>query len=275
MRSIACIGDWGYDTIPKFAKEALIHIDDIFLLGDNFYPDGVDSENDEQWTTKLKNFFPMGKKKHVVLGNHDYLGNVHAQLLYTFAPDYFSWHLPHYFHDEKDFENDAHFFFLDTALLSLQYTTNLLRACNIQNERLQKYFFLVEQFADQQKTWLIDQLSRSKLKWKILVGHYPVVSGGKHGISTELFEFIHFICKKFHIDYYISGHEHNVQFLQKFNTNFIISGGLQHNYNVMSIPETVFCTEDPSFVQLEVQKKNICTYLISDKGKQLLFFHSK
>ena len=275
MRIIACLGDWGYDTIPKFAKEALSVIDDIFLLGDNFYPNGVNSENDDQWTTKLKNFFPLGKKKYVVLGNHDYLGNVHAQLLYTFAPDYFSWHFPHFFYDEKDLQNDAHFFFMDTALLSLTYTTHLLRACNVDEEKLQKYFFLVDQFAEQQKTWLFDQLSRSKSKWKIILGHYPVVSGGKHQISKEIFDFFHYVCKRFKIDYYICGHEHNVQVLEKFDTKFIVTGGLQHNYDVSLIPETIFCTSEPGFIQIELQKQNISTYIVSEKGKKLLYFHSK
>jgi tartrate-resistant acid phosphatase type 5 len=275
MKTIACIGDWGYDAIPEYVTKSLQSVDCLFLLGDNFYPSGVESLEDEQWKNKLHEHFPIGKRKYVVLGNHDYLGNVYAQIMYTFCKDYFSWYFPHFFYDEKDKVNDAHYFFIDTALLAPQYTLKMLHACNIDDHYLQIYYFLLDHFATKQREWIIKELERSTSKWKLIMGHYPAISGGKHQISNEIFTFIKDLCTKYSIDYYISGHEHNVQFLQKFNTHFIVSAGLHHTYPVEKIPDTTFCTSESGYIQLEVSPRYILTYVVNEKQKFLVHVNYK
>ena len=275
MKRIACMGDWGYEELPAFIYDALKKVDCLFLLGDNFYPSGVTSVDDEQWEKKLKNFFPMEKRKYVVLGNHDYLGDVYAQILYSFSKTYFSWYFPHFYYDEVDRENDAHYFFIDTALLSPQYTLHLLHACNIDPHYLQIYYFLLDHFAVRQREWIEQKVKQSDSKWKMIMGHYPVVSGGKHQISEEVYGFIKYLCETNSIDYYISGHEHNIQYLQKFNTHFIVTGGLSHNYPVETIAETHFCSFDAGFVELEVHKEKVLSYVVQEHGKFLLHVNYK
>lgn len=275
MKTIACIGDWGYETLPDFIRHSLKDVDCLFLLGDNFYPSGVESLDDEQWEKKLRKHFPPEKRKYVVLGNHDYLGDVYAQIQYTFSKKYFTWYFPHFYYDEKDNENDAHFFFIDTALLAPQYTLNLLHSCNINEHYLQIYYFLIDHFAMKQREWIVRELKRSTAKWKLIVGHYPVLSGGRHQISNELYTFIKDLCKNYSIDYYISGHEHNVQLLQSFGTNFIISAGLNHTYEVEKTGQTKFCTDEKGYIQLELSRKHILTYFVTADQRFLLHVNCK
>lgn len=275
-KKIICIGDWGYDVMDNdiIKKINEKNYNEIFLLGDNFYFNGVENENDEQWNTKLKKYFPKHIKKCVVLGNHDYLGNVHCQLSYTFNPSYFSWYLPHFYYDIVDNKSSCHFFFIDTQLLTLEYTLNLSNACNISSEKLQNFLKLYDIFHQTQKDWLLNSLKKCKSKWKFVIGHYPVISGGPHLISNELSSFLLPLFKKYKVDFYISGHDHNNQVLKKNKTIFLISGGTSFNVMPKKIKETVFATDKKGFLQLNTSLNKIDIEFVQPKNKNLLLFSS-
>ena len=79
------VGDIGsYNDITSVIFKNIIdnsNSDDIIiLLGDNFYPNGIKSINDINWE-KFNNLnIPIAT--YSVLGNHDYLGNINAQIEY-------------------------------------------------------------------------------------------------------------------------------------------------------------------------------------------------
>ena len=69
----------------------------------------------------------------------------------TFSSKYFSWYLPHYFYDVKDELNSIHYIHIDTQLLSLYYTSNMLSSCNVDEKYLQKYYKIYDIYQLEQK----------------------------------------------------------------------------------------------------------------------------
>lgn len=194
----------------------------IFLLGDNFYPDGVSSINDEQWLNfKNTNIdFPI----YAILGNHDYLGNVKAQIEYNKN----NWNLPNFYY-KKTFDN-IDFFFIDTSIIlpnfsNIDYT---IVKSKLGHEPLE--------YCKKMLDWLEDELTKTK-NYKIVVGHYPISSLGIYGINKKLFIKLFPIFKKYDVKYYISGHDHNLQIVDIFTVGFemkqIISAGTSHLYPII------------------------------------------
>lgn len=273
-KKIICIGDWGYDTIDEDILKEIRRqkYDEIFLMGDNFYFNGVESDKDEQWDNKLKKYFPKHVKKFVVLGNHDYLGDVHSQLYYTFNSSYFSWYLPHFYYDNIDEETSCHYFFIDTQLLTLEYTLNLSKACNISPIKLQNFLKLYNIFNQTQKDWLENSLRKSKSKWKFVIGHYPVISGGPHELSIELSTFLLPLLKKYNVDFYLSGHDHNNQVLKKDDTVFLISGGTSFTVPPSNRKETIFSSDKKGYIQLNTSINQIDIEFVQPKKNNTLLF---
>ena len=50
-----------------------------------------------------------------------------------------------------------------------------------------------------------------KSDWKIVFGHYPCHSGGHYGGFDSIREKVLPIMKKYNVDMYLAGHDHNLQ----------------------------------------------------------------
>ena len=188
-------------------------------LGDNFYNEGVESVDDPQFETKFEApyaeiTFPF----YVVLGNHDYgelsidLFRVPYQVEYTTRST--KWNMPNEFYTKS--HEHALFIGLDTNAIMVE---SILGDSG-------------------QETWLAGIHSTNEAMWTVAFGHHPYVSNGRHGNagSYEGLPFIPIvsgdsikdffdaqICGK--VDVYISGHDHNRQWLQPTcGTEFIVSG---------------------------------------------------
>lgn len=268
MKEIFCIGDWGDLNkdlnIQNYIQKS--NVEEFYLLGDNFYPDGIKSLDDSQWELKLKSLFPTHKKKYVCLGNHDYLGNVFSQIEKTFQSNNYNWNLPYFYHDIIDKKNSIHTFFIDTQLFAPEITTMLLLACNISSEKQQEYFGLVYHLQEKQIQWLEEKLKYSSSKWKIICGHYPIYSNGPHIVSNEFQKKIEPLLRKYKVDFYFCGHEHNNQIIYKENTYFIISGGIfsTNSYTIEKISEpTLFSSISQGFFSFHV-----------DRDKMEIYYHN-
>ena len=91
--TVFSIGDWGENTtcfnnitkrMEKLSK--VMNPEFIISAGDNFYPNGVSSVDDNKWYTLLENPFSIFEKKlkiHSCLGDHDWRGNTYSQILRT------------------------------------------------------------------------------------------------------------------------------------------------------------------------------------------------
>ncbi len=197
-------------------------------LGDNIYDSGVSGTDDSQFQTKFE--MPYANVPfpfYVVLGNHDYGGGgagfefwkAEAQVDYTNLST--KWTMPERFYSflsplDVGPQNGPKAIFIGLDTNAIMYSGD----------------------GDQQ-AWLEAQMAQAPAGgWKIGFGHHPYVSNGAHGNAGE-YEgipgipvvsggnvkdfFDDSVCGK--IDLYISGHDHNRQWLEPAcGTEYIVSG---------------------------------------------------
>ena len=208
-------------------------------LGDNFYNEGVESIDDPQFETKFEMpYADIEFPFYVVLGNHDYgelsidLFRVPFQVEYT---DHSSkWDMPNEFYTKS--HEHALFVGLDTNAIMVE---DLLGDSG-------------------QDTWISGVHATNEATWTVAFGHHPYISNGRHGNAGE-YEGIPFIpivsgesvkdffddqiCGK--VDVYISGHDHNRQWLNPTcGTEFIVSGAAAKNTDLAGRGTPTFWEDD-------------------------------
>ncbi|KAK6588593.1 hypothetical protein RS030_4501 [Cryptosporidium xiaoi] len=104
--TVFSIGDWGENTvcfnnITQRMKSLSKTMKPEFIVsaGDNFYPQGVSSVNDDKWNKLLEgpfSIFEHDLKIHSCLGDHDWRGDTYSQILRTNYTDNNRWYLPGY-----------------------------------------------------------------------------------------------------------------------------------------------------------------------------------
>jgi len=168
-------GDWGENSELKQHIKALIEIkkpDAILSLGDNFYNHGISSTTNPMWESHYKRYFST--LFFAILGNHDHLGNIQAQIDYSKLNS--SWIMPHRFYNRsyKEFNLIA----LDTyELAPLESMMNTV-AMKYNPNKTRRIVHLLQQ--ERQLEWLENVLKNNTSKWIIVFGHYPIYSNGCH-----------------------------------------------------------------------------------------------
>lgn len=162
-------------------------------LGDNIYNNGVDSVSDSQFQTKFEQpFAPLNFRFYMVLGNHDYRGNVAAQVAYSKKSR--KWYMPAtYYHFTA---GPVAFFALDT-----------------------------NQPDAKQQQFMQSALKQSKSPWKIAFGHHPRTTNSFYRMtqSPDLRKLVDGFCGQAAL--YLSGHEHDKQHLKAVcGTEYVILG---------------------------------------------------
>jgi tartrate-resistant acid phosphatase type 5 len=78
-----------------------------------------------------------------------------------------------------------------------------------------------------EKKWIDEQLASSTAPWKIACAHHPFFSNGSHGDNGVLQVEWGPIFKKRGLDFYVAGHDHDLQHLQIDNwpISFVQAGG--------------------------------------------------
>jgi len=212
-QSFIAFGDTGTGTVIQYQlantikKECQGDCRGIILLGDIIYPDGIISTKDAQLLTKFE--LPFSKIKnnfYITIGNHDCTGCIECMIDYQKYST--KWIFPSRFYKQSFGNTD--FFIIDS-----------------------------NEFSEQQRKWLESSLNKSKAKWKIVVGHHPLVSydirhKGKQNPYSKTIEKT--ICNK--ADLYISGHDHvMVDLGDRCGVRQIVSGG--GGAPLGSLPQTV------------------------------------
>jgi predicted phosphodiesterase len=278
-KSILCIGDWGHqpsNEMRLFFLNERLRYNEIFLLGDNFYPSGVKSVNDQQWKETLNFLFPLKVPKYACLGNHDYLGNIRAQFDYTrFSKNNSNWNCEGPFYDRLDWETKTHFIFIDTQILAADITIPLLYGCGASSLAIEQYLTFHRKYYEKQLYWLENILKTSKAKYKIACGHYPLFSNGPHFLSHHLQSLLLPLFKKYKLDIYLSGHDHNSQCIQKDGFLSIVAGGLvTEGYGVrQQSKETLFQENEPGvfLLRYHTQTWNVCHVDLKTKTEKVLY----
>uniref|UniRef100_A0A915LV88 Calcineurin-like phosphoesterase domain-containing protein n=1 Tax=Meloidogyne javanica TaxID=6303 RepID=A0A915LV88_MELJA len=218
----------------------------IINLGDNFYMNGVKNINDERFQIEKT----LGVPWFSIPGNHDYHGNIQAEIDYTNRSTRWTfpgknanepWYKIRYEFGAKKLKTTISLDFLMIDTVQLCGMTE-----DVVGDRIINWVFSEsrnsnphtpipdkESFAGQQKDWIIGELNKyisspSSATYVFVAGHYPIYSVGRHGSFYECLKDLDLKMKEAKISAYLSGHDHNLQHLIVENDNkilnYIVSG---------------------------------------------------
>ena len=223
-------GDWGENSELKHHIKEFINLknpDAIISLGDNFYNYGISSTSDTMWETHYKCYF--SKLFFAILGNHDHLGNIQAQIDYSKLHS--SWIMPHRFYNRS--YKECNLIALDTyELAPIESMMNTVAMKNNPNQARKMIKQLQQEY---QLEWLENVLKHNRSKWIIVFGHYPIYSNGCHGNITELHKYVLPLLKKYKVHLYLSGHDHNISYY-KDEVHCLVSGCGSRQSNITTQP---------------------------------------
>lgn len=264
------VGDWGRlgeynqaevgQQMGKYGKD--LDIDFVISTGDHFYPNGIASVEDPQWTESFENIYKAHSLHcdwYPVLGNHDYRGNPEAQLEYSKRSR--RWRLTeHYYTVEKaiDKKTKALFVFLDTPPLIRDYYKELEKT------------HVGGQDTARQYRWLDSVLASSKAEWKIVVGHHHVYTGGKRAPEQpEMVERVKPLLEKYGVQAYFNGHEHDLQVIKRGTVHYFVSGAGSEMRPTGRIEGTLFAAEASGFMAVSMLGDQMLVQVIDHEGKIL------
>ncbi len=197
----------------------------VLMAGDNIYDNGdiarVKATFEEPYAALLK----RGVKFRACLGNHDIrTANGEPQVQYPgFNMDgrYYTYR-----------QNNCQFFALDTN-------------SNVDWQA--------------QLAWLEQQLAASQAPVKIVYGHHPIYSSGHYGTDAAMVKRLTPLFKKYGVQLYINGHEHNYERTAPIDgTIYLVTGhGGAYLRPVGKSKFTEFAISRHGFSLVEVRKNEI------------------
>lgn len=268
------MGDWGRDgffnqrDVAEQMGETAGEIESRFVIstGDNFYPSGVRDLNDFKWVRSFERIYTAPSLRtpwYVVLGNHDWQGNVDAQIEYSDYSD--MWTMPdRYFAREIQIADsvDALFVFIDTTPISDADRSRLYP---------QSYMWRKER----QLAWIDSTLGASNAPWKIVVGHHPVyVASSKYEDDPDLIRELVPIMERHNVQVYFAGHDHNLQHLRIADSdiNYFVSGAGSLTRGVdADDPHALFAVRVPGFMAVSLTPEEMYLKAIDERGHVYYF----
>ncbi|MBA0648424.1 hypothetical protein Goklo_016151 [Gossypium klotzschianum] len=193
---VTVVGRLGQSIVMGKVGEKL-GIDFGISTGDNFYKKGLATPYDPHFKDSFTNIYSansLQKQWYCVLGNHDYRGDVQAQLSPILRKIDSRW---------LCLRNPKHLKFDWRGVIPRnKYLTRVLKELRC-------------------------ALRESVGKWKIVIGHHPIRSIGHHGQTKELITLLLPILEAYNVDMYINGHDHCLQHLSSITSplQFFTSGG--------------------------------------------------
>jgi len=287
--SFAVIGDWGSNNkiqrsvakaMEKVARDN--RVDFVVSTGDNFYANfsrtdeprgGVSDINDPQFEETFQRNF-VGYLRQVpflnVLGNHDYMGNVSAQLQYS-RKDW-RWVLPSRYYSRKITypKGSIRFLFMDTNPYISKYINrprNKRMAVELKSQRGQ---------ADRQYDWLKKKMESNKADWLFVAGHHPAVAVDtlmEHD-ATYYMKWLPSMFTAGGVCAYFSGHVHSQQLGYRKGTMYVLSGAgsrpdlMNPNWKNQGRP-VFFADNTPGFVIVRLSGRTMVITFYGFDGNAL------
>jgi len=263
------IGDWGRDGQSRQREvaqrmggsAAAIGSRFVISVGDNFYEDGVGSVADPQWQSSFERIYTdpaLMTPWHVILGNHDYQGDVAAQIAYSTTSQRWSLPAPYYTRTETLADGTSvAFFFLDTSRYILEY----LRRPKVRVRGQDK---------QAQIDWLERALATSTAAWKIVVGHHQLytVTGQEHDYPEMIGPFKP-LLDRYGVHAYINGHEHNLEHIAVDGVHYITCGAGSATSPVVAPPPGQFASDHHGFMTMRLEAEGLGFSFIDDAGVTL------
>ncbi|XP_027339900.1 purple acid phosphatase 3-like [Abrus precatorius] len=228
--SFVVIGDWGRKggfNQSKVATQmgkvaAKLKVDFVISTGDNFYDDGLTGIDDPAFEASFSKIYTaksLQKQWYNVLGNHDYRGDVEAQLNPVLQKIDNRWICQRSYIVDTEI---AEFFFVDTTPFVDKYFLEPKDHKYDWRGVLPREKYLSKLLKD-----LEIALKGSTANWKIVVAHHPIRSIGHHGDTQELKKQLLPILEANNVDMYINGHDHCLEHISSTSSQiqYLTSGG--------------------------------------------------
>ncbi len=270
------MGDWGRNgedhqkqvaaQMGKTAADCRAQF--IIAAGDNFYPRGVISEFDPLFRYSFEDIytaFSLQWDWYPVLGNHDYGGNPDAEVAYTKISR--RWKMPSRYYAKKfsingDTTQQVLIAFIDTNPLIPEFYKNNEYGPNVKSQDSTK-----------QKRWLAKTLSDKSpnIKWKIVVGHHPMYTGGSRTENYDTRAIRHSLkplLDKYGVDIYLAGHEHSLQHMVPAGkTHHFISGSASEKTPARLLDISRLSASEYGFMLFSVTAREIFLQTIDYTGQ--------
>jgi tartrate-resistant acid phosphatase type 5 len=270
-------GDWGRngeDNQKEVAAEMGIVAkkfkpEFIVSTGDNIYPNGVRSIMDHSWISSFENIYTAHSLQtdwYVVLGNHDYGGDPQAEIDYTKVDR--RWNMPARYYSKVFYIGDDStqgvlLVFIDTTPLISEYYGNGKTHVEGQDTA-------------GQRIWLEKTLKEAppNIKWKFVFGHHPVYTGGGRMKAPETVEMKNLfkpIFEKYHVNAYICGHDHNLQYIKPpgFTTYFVSGAGSELSKTIVHPEGGIYAKAENGFMNFSVYENKLQFTILSYTGEHL------
>lgn len=267
------VGDWGRDgashqrdvAVQMATAASALGSRCIVSVGDNFYDNGVATTSDPQWRSSFEDVYDAPSLQipwYVALGNHDYRGSPQAQIDYSAQSS--RWRMPARYFKVDGAALGAPYldlFFIDTSPLVHQYRDDVEDAIarNVHSQDV-----------DAQLHWLNHALGQSVARWKLVVGHHTLRSGGsKHGETAEVVQLVEPILIKHRVTAYINGHDHDLQHIRRRHLNCIVSGAGSEVRPVDAVAGTLFCAARSGFASMTCSPESLDLQFLDLAGQTL------
>jgi predicted phosphodiesterase len=208
--------------------------DFAITLGDNFYDKGMKSVDDPRWKIWWDQLYdPLGIQFYATLGNHDYgfRESPEAEILYSRKSP--SWRMP---------------------ATQYTFTAGWVQFFAIDSEVMTPY----------QLEWLQKELDASTFRWKVVYGHHPIYSHGKHGDDQKLITELLPVLKG-RADIYLAGHDHDMQHLKpEGNLHFFVCGTGGKIRPIRRGPRSLFAESSLGFAMLEADGSSMKVTFIDE-----------
>ncbi len=270
--SFLLVGDWGRhgyhhqrDVARQMGRTAR-EIGSLYTVsvGDNFYENGVESVSDPQWQNSFEDVYTEAALQtpwKIILGNHDYRGNVQAQLDYTKQSQ--RWRLPARYYMEiaaLPGGATAAFYYLDTSpFIKKYYGTRV--AVDGQNSQ-------------EQLDWLDAKLAASNADWNIVIGHHPIYTAqsdadGYDHDQPDLIARVNPILRKHHVPLYVCGHDHILQAVKMDGISYVCTGAGSETYQPEPAIRGGFASGAHGFMVARLSGKQFDYSLVDASGTAL------
>ena len=263
------VGDWGrngHDDQRNVAVQmgqtaAAMDAKFIVSIGDNFYENGVTGLDDPQWESSFERIYTaesLQRPWKVILGNHDYRGNVQAQLDYSARSP--RWQMPARYYLETQTLPDgtkAEFFYVDTSPFIRKYMGSRVD--------------IAGQDTEAQLAWLDAALGASTAPWKIVIGHHPIYtalddSDGYDHDQPDLIARLNPLLLKHQIPIYICGHDHCLQAVKMDGIRYVVSGAGSQTYTPNAPIRGGFASGAHGFMTVQLSAERLDYALVDMHG---------
>ncbi|MEL6554451.1 MAG: metallophosphoesterase [Cyanobacteria bacterium J06621_11] len=214
------------------------------LTGDNIYPNGEIERIENAFEQPYAGLLQNNVLFRAALGNHDYQTHQgEDQIAY---PGY---NMPSRYYTFQD--ENVQFFALDTN-----------QSDGFNSEMRES------PWADQLQ-WLEAELEKSTADWKVVFGHHPVFSSGRHGSQRDLLRSLSPILTRHGVQLYLNGHDHNYERTKPIDgTTYITTGNAAKLRPVKPSSITAHASSQLGFTDFSVYSDKIVVRAV-DKNNNI------